>query len=203
MQKWKVLPDDSVIRAAVDALASNGIRALIVENGEEAKRKVFELVPEGSEVMAMSSQTNEAIGTYAFIDESGKYSPIKKKFAAMDPKTQQQAMNAMGAAPAYAIGSVHAVTKDGHVMIASATGSQLPAYAYAAMNVIWVVGAQKIVKDMDEGLKRIYEYCLPLEDVRAKKAYGYGSGVNKILIINKEVKPGRLTMVIVKEVLGF
>lgn len=203
MPTWNVLPADQAIQAAAEALTSNGVQVIVVNNQEEAKQKVFELMPEGSEVMTMSSQTNEAIGTYAFINDSGRYAPVKKKLASMDPKTQQQAMNALGAAPPYAIGSVHAVTEDGHVMVASATGSQLPAYAYAATNVVWVVGAQKIVKNLDEGFKRIYEYCLPLENERAKKAYGIGSGVNKILIINKEVKPGRLTMVIVKEVLGF
>jgi len=89
------------------------------------------------------------------------------------------------------------------VMIASATGSQLPAYVYGSSHVIWIVGSQKIVKDMEEGLKRIYEYVFPLENERAMKAYGMGSGVNKLLIVNKEVSLGRITIIIVKEKLGF
>lgn len=121
----------------------------------------------------------------------------------MDRKTQGSLMQKMGAGPDWAIGSVHAVTEDGHVLIASATGSQLPAYAYGSSHVVWVVGAQKIVRDSDEGMRRIYEHCLPLEDARARKVYGIGSGVNKVLTINKEVQAGRITMVIVKEKLGF
>ena len=42
-----------------------------------------------------------------------------------------------------------------------------------------------------------------LEDVRAQKAYGVRSGVNKILIINKEVVPDRIVVILVKEKLGF
>jgi hypothetical protein len=98
---------------------------------------------------------------------------------------------------------VHAVTEDGRVMIASKTGSQLGPYASGAGNVIWVVGAQKLVKDMGEGVRRIYEYCLPREEVHMQELYHTGTAPNKILIVNGEMRPGRITMIIVKEDLGF
>ena len=116
-------------------------------------------------------------------------------------------MQKLGAAPDYALGSVHAITQDGKVLVASGTGSQLPADAYGAGNVIWVVGAQKIVQNQDEGMKRIFDYVLPLETVRARKAYGlpdtWNSYPSKILIFNREATPERITIVLVKEVLGF
>lgn len=43
----------------------------------------------------------------------------------------------------------------------------------------------------------------PLEDLRAREAYGIGSGINKVLIVNREVVPGRITVILVKEKLGF
>lgn len=128
---------------------------------------------------------------------------MRKKFATMDAKTQGLEMKKLGAAPEWAIGSVHAVTEGGKVVVVSATGSQLPAYAYGSSHVIWVVGSQKIVKDLDEAAKRIYEYVLPKESERAMKAYGMASSVNKRLIIDKEATPDRITMIIVKEKLGF
>jgi hypothetical protein len=97
---------------------------------------------------------------------------------------------------------VHAVTQDGKVLVASNTGSQLSSYANAAAHVIWVVGTQKIVRDLDDGLRRIYEHSLPLENERAKKAYGMESAVNKILIVNRDT-PGRISMVLVKQAVGF
>lgn len=113
-------------------------------------------------------------------------------------------MQRLGATPEWVLGSVHAVTETGEALIASNTGSQLPAYAFGVGKVIWVVGTQKIVKDREEGLGRIYEHSLPLESERAKKAYGVpGSAVNKILIVNREVQPGRITMILVNERLGF
>lgn len=205
MANWDELADEQTIQNTIKALKQNGIEAVVVSNSEEAKKKVLEFIPKGSEVMTMTSITLDTIGLSEEINKSDrKFKPIRDKLYAMDRNTQVQEMNRLGAAPEFVVGSVHAVTEDGHVLIASNTGSQLPAYSFGALHVIWVVGAQKIVKDTDEGIKRIYEHSLPLESERAKKAYGVpGSAVNKILIVNKEVQPGRVKLILVKEKLGF
>lgn len=202
-KNFSELASDEAINKAKDALEKNGIVVLIVENGAEAKEKVLQMVPEGAEIMNMSSVTVDSIGLAKEINESGKYKSVRGMFAKMDKKTQGLEMQKLGAAPEWVVGSVHAVTEDGKVIIASASGSQLPSYAFGSPHVIWIVGSQKIVKDIDEGTKRVYEYVLPLENERAMKAYGMGSNVNKMLVINKEVVAGRITMIIVKEKLGF
>lgn len=205
MAKWDTLASQHSIKNTIKALKQNGIEVVGVNNGEEAKRLVLELIPKGSEVMTMTSTTLDSIGLSGEINKAdGKFKPVRDKLYAMDRNTQVQEMNRLGAAPEFVVGSVHAVTEDGHVLIASNTGSQFPAYSFGALHVIWVVGAQKIVKNTDEGTKRIYEHSLPLESERAKKAYGVpGSAVNKILIINKEAQPGRVKLILVKEKLGF
>lgn len=204
MEKYfEKLAIDESINAARNALENNGIRVILAENMQEAKQAVLDMIPAGAEIMTMTSVTLDSFDLPRELNESGKYDSVRKRFLQMDPKMQGQEMKKLGAAPVWTIGSVHAVTEDGKALIASATGSQLPAYVYGAGHVIWIVGAQKIVKNTDEGMKRIYEYVLPLEDERARKAYGQGSGVNKLLIVNKEVTPGRVTMIIVKEKLGF
>ncbi|MBI2028226.1 MAG: LUD domain-containing protein [Candidatus Levybacteria bacterium] len=202
-QKFSKLASNQIIEKTVNALERNGIKTFVAENGSEAKRKVVEMLPDGAEVLTMTSQTAEIVSLAKEINESGKYNSVRQKLIAMDKSTQGREMAKMGAAPEFVVGSLHAVTEDGQLLIASATGSQLPAESYAAGKVIFVVGAQKIVKDTQEGLRRIYEYSYPLEDERAQKAYGMRSGVNKILIINKEMMPGRITIVFIKENLGF
>lgn len=199
------LASDQSIEKTVQALKNNGIEALVVENGDRAKKKVLEMLPTGSDVMDMSSTTLDTSGITKEIQESGKYNSVKKRLFSMDRNTQSLEMNKLGSTPEWAVGSVHALTEDGKLLIASNTGSQLPSYAYGSTHVIWVIGAQKIVKNVDEGIKRIYEYVLPLESERARKAYGVpGSFVSKLLIINKEINPGRhLTAIIVREKLGF
>lgn len=198
----KLASEDQILRTS-KALEVNGMTALVVENGEEAKTKVLGMIPEAAEVFTVSSMTLETIGIDKEINESGRYDAVRPRLYAMDRNTQGREMAKLGATPEWVIGSAHAVTEDGHLLVASNTGSQLAAEVYGAEHIIFVLGTQKVVKDIQEGIKRIYEYSYPLEDERAQKAYGFRSGVGKILIINKEVKPNRVTVVLVKEKLGF
>jgi hypothetical protein len=202
-QEFSNLASDEQIERTAKALEANGIHAVIAENGEEARRIFFELVPEGTEVFLGASVTLETLGIKDVIDKSGRFEAIRPKMFAMDRVTQGREIRKLGGAPDYAAGSVHAVTEDGQVLIASNTGSQLGPYVSGAGKVVWVVGAQKIVKDLDEGMKRIYEYDLPLETEHMRQLYNAGTGVNKVLIVNREIRPNRITMIIVKEQLGY
>lgn len=204
MNTFNTSADDATIEKTAIALKGHGIDVIVVNTVEEAREKALELIPQQAEVMTMTSETLETIGLTKRLNESGNYKSVKTKLMTMDRKTQGNEMQKLGAAADYSIGSVHAVTEDGKVLIASNSGSQLPGYAYGSPHVIWVVGAQKIVKNVEDGMKRIYDYVLPLESERAHKAYGVpGSFVSKLLIFNKEVIPGRITMIMVKEPLGF
>ena len=202
MAKWDTLADKATVDKTIAALSANGITSYYVENGAEAKKKFFELLPAGAEVMNNSSTTLLQLGIADELTKPSKYNSIRNKLMAMDRKTQGREMQAMGSAPEWAVGSVHAITEDGQALIASASGSQLPGYAFGSDHIIWVAGTQKIVKNLDEGSKRLYEYVLPLENVRAMKAYGSPSSVNKLLIINKDPAQ-RIHLILVNEVLGF
>jgi hypothetical protein len=202
-QEFAQIADDARIERTVWALEANGIHALVAENGAEARRMFFELVPEGAEVFLGASVTLKALGIQQEIDGSGRFDAIRPKRMAMNRATQAREIRKLGAAPDYAAGSVQAVTEAGHVLIASNGGSQLGPYASGAGKVIWVVGAQKLVKDFEEGLRRVYEHSLPREEVHARQLYNIQTAVNKLLVIKKEVQPGRITMIIVKEEIGF
>ena len=203
-KSWDALPSTSDIQKTMEGLKKNNIEAELVQNEEEAKKRILALIPQGSEVMTMTSVTLDALGIPKELNESGKYNSIRKKLMSMDRKTQGREMQKLGAAPDYAIGSVHAITHDGQILIASNTGSQLPAYASGSAHVIFVVGAQKIVENHEDGMKRLYEHSLPLESERAKKAYGVPSSfISKILTINREVQPGRVHVIFINKVLGF
>jgi hypothetical protein len=194
--------DARVDRAAV-ALDANGITVLRAANAAEAKRIVLGLIPEGSQVHHGASMSLDVSGLTEAIDDSGRYEPLRQQILSMDRKTQGDEMRRLGAAPDVMLGSVHAVTETGSLLVASMGGSQLGPYVSGAGRVILVVGTQKIVPDLEDGLRRIDEYAYPLEDARAMAAYGIHSAVNKILIINREIKPGRITVVFVDEALGF
>ena len=199
---YNKLASKKSVDKTVTALNANGIEAVFVENGEAAKKKALEMIPQGAGVMNMTSVTLDAIGLPKDLNESGKFNSVRTKLNDKNVPAREKKM--LGAAPEVVVGSVHAVTENGEVMVASNSGSQLPAYAYGSDKVIWVVGTQKIVKNLDEGRKRIYDYVLPLESERAKKAYGVaGSFVSKLLVFNREATAGRITVILVGEVLGF
>jgi hypothetical protein len=202
MAEFNKLAERNVVDKTMKALEANGIKCYLVKNGKEARKKVSELIPKGAEVMNMPSETLRETGIAEDM-QSDRYNSVRKKLESMKRETQGREMQKMGASLEFAVGSVHAFTEDGKLMIASATGSQLPAYSYGSDRVIFVVGTQKIVKDLDEAMKRIYEYVLPLESARAKKAYGMESSVNKILLINKEFNKNRMQVIFVNEKLGF
>ncbi|MBI2011987.1 LUD domain-containing protein [Candidatus Daviesbacteria bacterium] len=201
---YSKIPLIEEINKTMSALKQNGMEAYFVPDRKAAKEKVLQIIPKGSEVMNMTSVTLDSLSLSREITNSNNYKSIRKILSNMNRETEGLRMQQLGTAPSWAIGSVHAITQNGQVIIASNTGSQLPSYAYGATGVIWVVGVQKIVTDLNQGMDRIYQYVLPLESKRAKKAYGAsGSNVSKLLIINKEIKPGRVHIILVNEVLGF
>jgi hypothetical protein len=185
------------------ALERNGISCVLVDSGDEARTAVRSMLPIGAEVFNNTSRTLEVIGVAEDVERAGNYQPLRPRLYQMDREMQGREMRRLGAAPDYVVGSAHAVTEDGSLLIASASGSQLGPLASGAGHVIFVIGGQKIVADLATGLRRLYEYCLPLEDRRARDAYGVGSGVNNILVINRVVIPGRITAILVRESLGF
>ena len=201
--EFAVLASDQRIDAAAQALEHNGIRALVVDTGQEARLRVRELLADGAEVFNNTSRTLESIGVAEDIERSGRYQATRLRLYQMDREMQGREMRVLAAAPEYVVGSVHAVTDGGSLLIASASGSQLGPLVSGAAHVILVIGGQKIVADLETGLRRIREYSYPLEDERARRVYGVPSGVNNVLIINRVLVPQRVTAILVKEKLGF
>lgn len=202
------LAGEESLQKTKNTLEKNGFSVIIAENGSEAKQKALELIPQGAEVMTMTSVSVDSIGLSRELNESGKYDAIRPKLMTLaGHKSKSREQKRLGAAPEYVTGSVHAITEDGKVFVASNTGSQLGAYGYGADHVIWVVGTQKIVSDAKMAKKRILEYVVPLESQRARKAYGlpktWGSFVSKLAVFNREITPQRITIILVKEALGF
>jgi LUD domain len=191
------------VRRTADALVANGIHAIIAESGSEARDLVRSLLPEGAEVFNNTSSTLQSVGVADDIERSGRYEPLRLRLYQMDREMQAREMRSLAASPDYVVGSAHAATEGGSLLIASASGSQLGPIVSGAGHVILIVGGQKIVPDVDTGIRRIYEYSLPLEDRRARETYGVPSGVNNILIINRALADARITAILVHDVLGF
>ena len=200
--RFTTLPDEQTLAATVVALEEHGFSVEVVDDLDAAREAVLARIPEGSSVMTNTSVTLQETGIADAIDDGGPYDSARNKMMALDFATQLQEMKAIGGQPDYALGSVHAVTRDGTLVIASASGSQLASYAWGAANVIFVVGAQKLVPSLEAAHERIVEHSLKLEDARAYAAYGQHSCVGKILEIHQEL-PGRIHVVLIRQPVGF
>jgi acyl-CoA hydrolase len=201
--RFTTLPDEQTLTAAVTALEEHGFSVQVVDDLDAARQAVLARIPHGSSVMTNTSVTLQDTGIADAINEDGgRWESARTRMFALDFATQAQQMKAIGGQPDYALGSVHAITRDGTLVIASASGSQLASYAWGAANVIFVAGAQKLVPTLAAAHERIYQHSLVLEDARAVAAYGQHSQVGKILEIHQEL-PGRIHIVLIRQPVGF
>jgi LUD domain len=200
--RFTTLPDDQTLAATVVALEEHGFSVEVADDLGSAREAVLARIPHGSSVMTNTSVTLAETGIADAINDGGPYESVRNKMLALDFATQAQQMKAIGGQPGFSVGSVHAVTRDGTLVIASASGSQLASYAWGAANVIFVVGAQKIVPTLQAAHERIYQHSLKLEDARAQAAYGQHSSVGKVLEIHQEL-PDRIHIVLIRQPVGF
>jgi len=195
-------PAERLERAAA-ALTAHGFTVEILDDAAAARARVKDLIPEGASVFTGASETLRLSGIDADINASGRYDAIRPRVLGMDRATQIDEIRRLVASPDVVMGSVHAVTETGSLVVASASGSQLPAYAGGAARAIWIAGAQKVVPDLPAALRRVEDHCLPLESARAQVVYGQPSAINRLLILNAELEPGRGTVLLLREAIGF
>ncbi len=201
--KYSTAPSAAALERVASSLREHGLEVVVVDTGDEARREALARIPPGSEVFDATSRTLEQIGLTKALAELPGVTLLRPKLSGLDRKTQMAEIRHITQTPGVVVGSVHAVTEDGQVLVASATGSQIGPYSAGAGRVIWIVGWQKVVPTLQDGLDRLERYALPLEDARAHQAYGVGSSINRILIFRREHQAGRTTLILVKHNLGF
>jgi len=195
-------PAERLERAAA-ALTAHGFAVEILDDAAAARARIRELIPEGASVYTSASETTRLSGIREDINDSGRYQAVGPRVMAMDRETEFDDIRRLIAGPDFVVGSVAALTETGSIVAASASGSQVPAYSGGAGHAIWIVGAQKVVPDLSAALRRVEEHCLPLESERAQAVYGQPSAINRLLVMNAELHPGRATVLLLREAIGF
>ena len=191
------------LEQVASALRASGFAAEILEDAAAARARVKDLVPEGVSVLTGASETLRLSGIDDDINASGRYDAIRPRILAIDRATDADEIRRLVTSPDYVVNSVAAVTETGSLVLASGSGSQLPANAGGAAHALWIVGAQKVVPDLSTALRRVHEHALPLENARAQAVYGMPSAVSRLLILNADPRPGRATVLLLREAIGF
>lgn len=201
--KFAVPASAELLERTAEVLRSHGFGVEILDDVAAARIRIRDLIPEGATVFTGASETLRQSGIDADLNAGGRYDAVRPRVLAADRATQADEIRTMCAVPDYVVNSVAAVTETGSLVLASGTGSQLPASAGGAAHAIWIVGAQKVVPDLATALRRVEEHCLPLENVRAMAAYGSPSMVSRLLVLSRELIPGRGTVLLLREAIGF
>ena len=190
------------IAKVAEALARHNIEAVVVATGAEARERVLAMLPEGAEVHWGTSRTLDDIGLTSELLAEGRYDALRPRQLAMDRATQGREIRKLVSAPDFMLGSVQAITDAGELVVVSYSASQIGPYASGAGRVILVVGSQKIVADVDEGLRRARERVLPYEDERLRERLGVPTKLAKMLVVYEEARAGRMTVILVAEPVG-
>jgi L-lactate utilization protein LutB len=198
------LASAEAVHRTVEALEARNIHVIVVGNRDAALQKLKELVPQGAQVLAVTSETLDDVGFTQYVAEDGVYDSLTRRFQEADTLEERAEMQrTLGSTPEYVVGSVQAVAETGHVVIASASGSQLSSYVFGAKNVVWVVGTQKVVPTLEDALARTYGYAFDRHK-EWSPAQGHGpSSMGKVIIFESERRPDRTTVIFVNEALGW
>jgi len=196
--------DDRVNRTRA-GLAERGFEAHVVANGSEALELIKDLIPDGASVMNGSSRTLDQIGFVEYLKSGAHpWRDLHAEILAEDDETERARLRKQSVLADAYLGSVHALTEAGELVIASASGSQLPGIVFTADLVVLVASTKKIEADLASALGRLREHVHPLEDARMKSTGAPGSVISKILIYERHPGWGRtIHVILVSEDLGF
>ena len=202
-QDQSQLADETAIERAVESLTARNMEAIVVENRDKALEALKELVPPGSEVYSSTSETLDAIGFTEFLHGNPSYNNLHDQIDVEPDPAKQREMRRLASVAEYYVGSVQAITETGEILVASASGSQISAYAYAAKHLVLVAGTNKLCPTLSDAIDWVRGYALEKHD---QWLAGRGVGpmpIGKLLIMEKESTVGRVRVVLIKEELGW
>jgi len=199
---FSVAASETELEALAAKLRERNFEVLVVDDGAAARDEVLSRIPDGASVHSGKSKTLEDAGIFAALMEGDSYDFIRKKTSKMDRRTQMDEIRRLGSTPDVMLGSAHAVTEAGQIVITSASGSQIGPIASGAGKLILVIGSQKIVPDLDAAFRRIKEYVFPYEDARLREQLGVGTRITRTLILESDFMPGRTTIILVRQPIG-
>ncbi|MFC6784567.1 lactate utilization protein [Halobaculum halobium] len=198
------LPDEETVQATAERLRDNGFNVIVVDTGDQAVDAIQSQIPAGASVMNGHSTTLEEIGFTEYLsDGDHEWESLPDEIWGIDDDAKRQAARRESQTAEYFLGGINAIAESGALVAADRSGSRIGAYPFAAGNVIIVSGTNKIVPSLDDALDRLESVAYPLENERAKEAYGVESAIAKQLIFRQELEEDRTTVVLVREALGY
>ena len=156
------------IKRTIKALNDNNMNAYLVNTKEELIDKIKELVEENSVVSSGSSMTLVETGVIEHL-RSGRYKFSDRYEEGLTREEINKMSRESFLADAY-FASSNAITEDGKLYNVDGNGNRVAAMLFGPSKVILVVGENKIVKNIDEAIKRNREISAPANAKRLNKS---------------------------------
>lgn len=203
-EKWNQLPSANDVAQTVEKIQRRGIAVIRAQNGEIALETLKDLIPPGTEVMSGSSTTLLEIGYDEYVNsDKSRWKDLHRAIIAENDEKKRHELRRESVAADYFVSGVNAIAQSGEIVACDKSGSRVGAWPFAAGYLILVSGTNKIVRTLGDALRRVREYAYPLENVRAKSAYGTPSQIGKCVILANEETEGRVTLILIDESLGY
>jgi L-lactate utilization protein LutB len=202
--QWNRLPSEEIIRTTAGALEQQGMRVVLVEGADDALSTIRQLIPAGAEVMQGSSTTLIEIGfTDLLASRDHPWVSLHDRVNAENDAIKRAEIRRLSITAEYFLSSANAISVSGELVACDMSGSRTGAWPYGAKHLVIVAGVNKIVPTLDDALRRVREYAYPLESARAMRAYGIPSRIGKCVILAFEGIEGRVTIILVRDRLGY
>ena len=195
--------DDAQVQRTLEALAARNFEAEVFESSAQALEALKGLIPEGAQIFTGTSETLDSIGYTDFVHHNPIYNNLHDEIDSEPDQAKQRDLRRRATIVEYCVGSVQAISETGEIVIASASGSQIGAYAYGAKHLILVAGTQKICPSLTDAIARVRGHTVEKHD---QWLAGRGRGpapIGKLLILEHEIAAGRVQVVLIKENLGW
>jgi L-lactate utilization protein LutB len=203
-KKWNDIPSSDIVEKTAREIEKRGIHVIISPDGEDALEQIKKIIPAGAEVMNGSSTTLIEIGYEEYISRGNSgWDLVHHRITAENDDSKRAELRRKSVTADYFISGANAIARSGEIVACDASGSRVGAWPFAAGHLVLVVGINKIVPTLEDALQRVWQYAYRLENVRAQKAYGTPSIIGKCVILSHEKNKGRVTLILVKESLGY
>ena len=201
------------IQKLIDALAANNIECIFAQTKEEALAKALDLIPEGSEVGLGGSVSVEQIGLLETL-RAGDYT-LHDQYEDDIDMMENLARRKKGMMAPFFVSGTNAITMDGQLVNVDGMGNRVAAQMFGPDKVVLIAGTNKIVKDVHEAFDRLEKIAAPINAKRVgapTPCADTGECIdcdspmricNLYTIIRRMMFPGRLTLIMVNESLGF
>ena len=202
--KWNQQPSANEVAQTVENIQRRGIAVILAQNGDTALETLKGLIPPGAEVMSSSSATLIEIGFDEYLNsDTSQWRDLHRVIVAENDETKRHELRRKSVTADYFVSGVNAIAQSGHIVACDKSGSRVGAWPFAAGHLILVSGTNKIVLTLGDAVHRVREYAYPIENIRAKRAYGTSSKLGKWVILANEEIEGRVTLILVGESLGY